>query len=64
MPAYKNSKANNWYSSFYYIDWTGKRQRKLKRGFATKKEARDWERHFKLEKANSLERIRDYILCN
>ena len=38
-----------------YVDWTGKRCRKLKRGFATKKEAQEWEMHFKLQKASSLD---------
>ena len=33
----------------------GKRCRKLKRGFLTKKEAQNWENHFKLQKANSLD---------
>ena len=33
----------------------GKRCRKLKRGFATKKEAQEWEIHFKLQKASSLD---------
>lgn len=40
MPAFKDKKCNFWYTAFYYTDWTGKRRKKLKRGFATKKEAR------------------------
>ena len=51
MPAFKDKKRNSWYTAFYYTDWTGKRRKKLKRGFATKKEAQDWEKHFILEKS-------------
>ena len=39
MPAYKDSKTGKWYVQFRYTDWKGERQQKLKRGFATKKEA-------------------------
>ena len=55
MAVYKDKKRDPWYVSLYYTDWTGKQQRKLKRGFSTKKEAQDWERHFSLEKASSLD---------
>lgn len=55
MAVYKDKKRGTWYVSLYYTDWTGKQQRKLKRGFSTKKEAQDWERHFSLEKASSLD---------
>lgn len=46
MPVYKNEKRNTWYASFYYKDWTGKRIRKKKEGFATCKQAVDYEREF------------------
>lgn len=39
MPAYKDKNKGTWYVSFHYFDWTGKNVRKMKRGFATKKEA-------------------------
>lgn len=55
MAVYKDKKRGTWYVSLYYTDWTGKQQRKLMRGFSTKKEAQDWERHFSLEKASSLD---------
>lgn len=32
--------------SFRYIDWTGKKTQKLKRGFKTKKEALNYEKEF------------------
>ena len=46
MAAYKDKAQNTWYTSFYYENWKGERKRKLKRGFATKREALDWEREF------------------
>lgn len=54
MPAYKDTNKNTWYTSFYYKDWQGKRIKKMKRGFSTKKEAHAWEREFLLEKASDL----------
>ena len=54
MPANRDKKTGKWNCQFYYTDWTGKKVKKMKRGFETKKEAQDWERHFKLEKASSL----------
>ena len=41
MAVYKDKNRGTWYVSILYVDWTGKRCRKLKRGFATKKEARN-----------------------
>ena len=55
MAVYKDKNRGTWYASVLYVDWTGKRCRKLKRGFATKKEAQEWEIHFKLQKASSLD---------
>lgn len=49
MPSYKeknNSRKNPWHSSFYYTDWQGKKKRKHKSGFARKKDADNYERHF------------------
>ena len=43
MPAYKDDKKGTWYVSFHYFDWTGKNVRKMKRGFATKKDAQGYE---------------------
>ena len=53
MPAYKEKDSGKWYVQFRYVDWTGRRCQKMKRGFATKKEAEQWERKFKIkEKAD------------
>lgn len=46
MPAYKDSAKGTWYTSFYYQNCKGERERKLKRGFRTKKDALEWEREF------------------
>ena len=46
MAAFKDKKNGTWYVQFRYTDWTGERQQKLKRGFATKREAQEWEREF------------------
>ena len=50
MAAFKNKETGTWYVQFRYTDWKGERQQKLKRGFATKKEAQAWEREFLMEK--------------
>ena len=47
MAAYKDEQRGTWYVSFHYYDWTGKNCRKVKRGFKTKREATEWERHFR-----------------
>ena len=46
MSAYKEKTHGTWYVSFRYIDWTGKKTQKLKRGFKTKKEALNYEKEF------------------
>lgn len=46
MSAYKDKTQGTWYGSFRYIDWTGKKTQKLKRGFKTKKEALNYEKEF------------------
>ena len=50
MAAFKNKNNGTWYVQFRYTDWKGERQQKLKRGFATKKEALTWEREFLMQK--------------
>lgn len=50
MAAFKDKKNGSWYVQFRYVDWKGERQQKLKRGFATKHEALDWEREFLMQK--------------
>ena len=55
MAVYKDKKRGTWYASVMYKDWTGKQCRKLKRGFATKKEAQDWEQSFTVKEASNLD---------
>ena len=54
MAAFKDKKNGSWYVQFRYTDWRGERQQKLKRGFATKKEAQAWEREFLMHKCLKL----------
>lgn len=55
MAAYKDEQRGTWYVSFHYYDWTGKNCRKVKRGFKTKREATEWERHFRMKEAANLD---------
>jgi hypothetical protein len=50
MLVYKNDKNGTWYAMVRYMDWKGERKQKCQRGFATKREALDWERQFQLQK--------------
>jgi hypothetical protein len=47
MSVYKDTKQGTWYASFRYVDWTGEKKQKLKRGFRTKKEAQEYEIEYK-----------------
>lgn len=55
MSAYKDSKTGKWYVFFYYRDWQGNNKGKTKRGFATKSEATEWERNYKMRQSENLE---------
>lgn len=46
MPAYKDSKKNTWYVKFRYTDWQGNRKETTRRGFATKREAKEYEQEY------------------
>jgi integrase len=46
MSVFKNENNGTWYSMVRYTNWKGERKQKCKRGFATRKEALDWEREF------------------
>ena len=54
MAVYKD-KNGTWYLSVRYVNWQGEHARKVKRGFATKREATEWERSFLLENAGNLD---------
>ena len=55
MAAYKDEERGTWYVSFHFYDWTGKNKRKLKRGFKTRKEALEWEQHFRMREESNLD---------
>jgi integrase len=54
MSIHKDKRTGKWYSHVRYIDWQGQSQRKIKRGFITKKEAVEWEREFMLQRSDDL----------
>jgi len=43
---YKDGYSGTWRAQFYYTDWTGKKHKKNKRGFKTKKEAQQFEAEY------------------
>ena len=55
MPVFKNEKSGTWYVMAWYRDWTGERKQKCKRGFATKREAQEWERSFQMQTSGDLD---------
>lgn len=55
MPVFKNDANGTWYVMARYVDWRGGRKQKCKRGFATKREAQDWERTFQQQNAADLD---------
>lgn len=55
MPAYKDEKRGTWYVSVSYKNWKGENDRKLKRGFATKREALKWESDFIHKESSDLD---------
>lgn len=55
MPAYRDKKHNTWYAKFNYKNWKGETKFTTKRGFATKREAVEYESEFKLHIAGNLD---------
>ena len=55
MPVYKDENRNTWYCKCNYRDWLGESKSKMKRGFATKKEALEWEREFLQRQSASMD---------
>ena len=53
MPATRDGKT--WRCQFYYEDWQGVRHKKNRRGFKTKAEAEEWERHFRQQQRKDLD---------
>ena len=46
MSVYKDKTNGTWYAEFRYYDWNGEHKRHKKRGFATQREAKEYERNF------------------
>lgn len=46
MPAYKDDVTGKWYVIFRYLDYTGVRKQKMKRGFERKKDALEYEQNY------------------
>ena len=56
MGAYEDEAKNGtWFCEFTYTDWKGEKLTKKKRGFATKKDALNWEREFLIAHSDSVE---------
>lgn len=53
MPAYKDEKRGTWYVKFRYTDWTGRRVETMKRGFARKTDAKEYEENAKKNKTSN-----------
>lgn len=54
MPVYKDETTNTWYCKFYYSTIDGSRKQTTKRGFPTKREAKQWESEQKAAKASNM----------
>ncbi|MFU0833378.1 MAG: Integrase [Oscillospiraceae bacterium] len=63
MPANRDpNRPGKWIAQFYFTDWTGKRKKKYKRGFDTKKAAQEWEREFlKRQTADMKMKLSDFV---
>lgn len=55
MPAYKDEKTGTWFVKFYAKDWTGENRQVKKRGFATKREALEYESSYKVRQECNLD---------
>ena len=54
MGVFKNKENGTWLVQLRYTDWQGERKQKMKRGFATKREAQAWEREFLMQKQSDV----------
>jgi len=55
MPAYKDAKTNKWFAQFYSKNWQGVNKLVKKRGFATKRDALEYERSYKVRESANLD---------
>jgi len=62
MKAEKDPKTGKWLIQYRYTDWQGKRRKSTKRGFATKREAEEWLRNFRMTKSLDFNmKFKDFI---
>lgn len=54
MPVYRDEERGTWYAYYRYEDSLGNKRQAKKRGFATKREAQEWERQDRQKRENSL----------
>ncbi|MCQ2474487.1 MAG: site-specific integrase [Clostridia bacterium] len=54
MPVFKNEENGTWYVMARYVNWKGEHKQKCKRGFATKREAQEWEREFQQKESKDI----------
>lgn len=55
MAVYKDGNTGKWHAVFRFTDWKGERKQTQKRGFATKREALNWERETMLKQEAKLD---------
>ena len=55
MPVFKDEKTNKWYAMVRFTDWQGQRKQKCKRGFATRRDALEWEKVFQMQTTSDLD---------
>ena len=55
MGIYKDKEKGTWRVIYRYVDWTGERKQTQKRGFATRREAQQWEHEQMLQKVGKLD---------
>ena len=55
MPVYKDEKRNTWFCKCNYKDCLGESKSNMKSGFATKKDAQQWERDFLQKQSASMD---------
>ena len=53
MPVYKDDKRGTWYCKIRYTDWQGNRKETTKRGFTTKRDAKEYETEYLNKMAGS-----------
>ena len=55
MVVIKNDKTGLWEVRTRYVDWTGEKKQKTKRGFEKRGDAVEWERKFQLKAAKDID---------